>query len=226
MFQPLIQQFIRLCDLPDLYEGLYANLINIDVTPMNLYVYRVAVGININCTSLEIAERIDAHYYNIGAVMEALTLSEVSISLRNHPVRTLTNFYFLMQAMTKKLEFDLQSYYESEHPVYIVSMQDRSLLFANPAALLANQKMPQEFLGKDFSPLSYPDELEARDRLLRLDGKLTHYEFKALNYYRDGILWRRKEMNFVSDIKKVEFLGVEAQLGIDYLAEETRRFVD
>ncbi|MBP0018709.1 MAG: hypothetical protein J7647_14330 [Cyanobacteria bacterium SBLK] len=131
-----------------------------------------------------------------------------------------------MQAMTKKLEFDLQSYYESEHPVYIIAMQDQSILFANPAALLANQKMPQEFIGKDLSPLTYPDELESRDRLLRLDGKLTNYEFKAMNYYKDGLFWRRKEMNFVSDIKKVEFLGVEARLGIDLMMEETRRFVD
>ena len=123
-------------------------------------------------------------------------------------------------------EIDMNSLCRSQNLAYIVAMHNEMLLFANDAALEANQKKLDEFVGENVATLNFPEELEKRNRLLRVDKKLTNYEYKAMNWYKDGDLWRRKTMNLVADIQLIEFGGRICRLGIDLMAEETRRFVD
>ncbi|MBP0021083.1 MAG: hypothetical protein J7647_26465 [Cyanobacteria bacterium SBLK] len=123
-------------------------------------------------------------------------------------------------------EIDMNDFYRSPHPGYIIAMHNEMLLLANNAALKANQKTLDQFVGENAATLNFPEEFEQRKRLLRMDGKLTNYEYKAMNWYKDGKDWRRKKMNFVADIQLIEFGGITCRLGIDLMAEETNRFVD
>ena len=131
----------------------------------------------------------------------------------------------LMETL-KHQEIDMNTVCRSQHPAYIIAMHNEMLLFANDTALAANQKKLDEFVGENVATLSFPEELEKRNRLLQIDKKLTNYEYKAMNWYKDGDLWRRKTMNLVADIQVIEFGGRICRLGIDLMAEETNRFVD
>lgn len=121
---------------------------------------------------------------------------------------------------------DFNHSFSLSDPVYVISMDSETLLFANSAACKANEKTLDEFIGKNIFALCYPDELEQRKRLLRKDKKLTNYEFKAMHWYKNETLWRRKEVNLVVDLELVEFAGVECRWGVELAIEETRRFVD
>ncbi|MBP0021082.1 MAG: hypothetical protein J7647_26460 [Cyanobacteria bacterium SBLK] len=78
-------------------------------------------------------------------------------------------------------EIDMNSFCYFPHPGYIIAMHDEMLLFTNNAGLKANQKTLDRFVGENLAILNFPEELEQRKRLLRMDGKLTNYEFKAMN---------------------------------------------
>lgn len=121
---------------------------------------------------------------------------------------------------------DFKSLYESSRPVYLIDMNAEILLFVNPATCSQHQKSDEDLLDDTITHLTYPDELEKRKRLLRMDGKLTNYEFKAMHYYKDGDLWRRKEVRIISDFQRTEFFGFDCRLVIDLMVEETGRFID
>ena len=217
----LLQQFVALCEIPEMYAGIQTNSLTIDIMPIEPYQYAVTI----DCLDSALAKKIVLNHNVVVGAMQRLNLAELQINVKNRFFRVFANNVFLLDPMND-LDVDLNSLFHSTDPVFIVAMHNHRLLFANNAALLANQKQADEFLGSDVAALSYPDELDYRHRMLRLDGKLENYEYKAMNWYKDGILWRRKEMRFVAHYQKVNFLGVECRVGIDLMAEETRRFVD
>ncbi|MBP0019432.1 MAG: hypothetical protein J7647_18000 [Cyanobacteria bacterium SBLK] len=166
-------------------------------------------------------------------IMQILKLSSIRVNFRGRYFLEFMNQSFSAQTTDISeimnnidIGIDLNSLYSSSNPVYMIDLNTEILLFANPVACANNQKTADKFLGENFAALSYPEELENRKRLLRLDGKLTNYEFAALNYYQDGDFWRRKEVKYVTDFQKIEFFGCECRLAIDLMREETRRFVD
>ena len=221
-----------------MYTDVALDSLTIDIDPISVYDCNHVVRVTINCDRAPTAREIRLHDKLLEDVMEILKLSSIAIKFRGRHFREYANPSFTAQfdrnVETKvridmsniDIGIDLNSLYNSSNPVYLIDLNTEVLLFTNPVACSEHQKTANEFLGENFSALSYPDELETRKRLLRLDGKLTNYEFKGLSWYKDGDIWRRKEVNFVTDFQKIEFFGRECRLGIDLMSEETQRFVD
>lgn len=127
-----------------------------------------------------------------------------------------------------ELDFDLNEVYRSEDPVYITQLSDQSVLFTNPAGLAAQSKTPKEFQGENATSLAWGDELIRREGLLRnSNGLLTDYEYQGLRWFKDPDtgLWQRKLMNFVSQFRLVDFLGVPCRMGTTLSAEFTGTLV-
>ena len=127
-----------------------------------------------------------------------------------------------------ELDFDLNEVYRSPNPVYITQLSDQSVLFTNLAGLAAQSKTPKEFQGENAASLAWGDELLRREGLLRNNnGLLTDYEYQGLRWFKDpdSGLWRRKLMNFVSEFRLVNFLGISCRMGTTLSAELTGTIV-
>ncbi|MBP0020467.1 MAG: hypothetical protein J7647_23300 [Cyanobacteria bacterium SBLK] len=220
-FDALIQQFIDLCEIPELYAGIATGSIEIDIIPLGSCYY----GIKVDCSDSSLADRMSLHEEVAIDAMYRSNLAETYITCRNQFVQLFPNPIFLLASMNTE-EIDLNALYRSEYPVYIIAMGSEKVLFANLPALSEQEKSASDFLGSEVAPLHYPDEFEQRKRLLRLDGQVMNYEHKGMCWYQDGMFWRRREVRFVTDQKIVHFGDIECRLCIDYVTEETRRFVD
>ena len=248
IFPFLVERFIALCEIPEMYAGLQTNSVTIEIAYMD-DLRLSGYGIVINCVDTNLATQIHCHYDLILAAIKELDLVAVEILVENqifrkfshrHSVENKNPLGFLQGWALEKLkdsispisiamsnlEIDLNSLAASAHPAVIVTMHNQKLLYANDAALSAHQRKIDEFVGQSLIPLIYPDELEYRMKMLRIDKKLTNYEYTAMNWYRQGNLWRRQIVNLVSDHKVITFGGVECRLCIDLMVEETNRFID
>src|SRR5919202_399094 len=90
---------------------------------------------------------------------------------------------------------------EQEKAVYLTRHYDHTILYANPFALKANNKAPEDMIGKDCVALWEDDVLVTLDTRLRKDKRLTEYEYPGLRWVTDeeGRSWRRVPFIFVSN---------------------------
>ncbi|MEM9543749.1 MAG: hypothetical protein AAGA60_30220 [Cyanobacteria bacterium P01_E01_bin.42] len=108
----------------------------------------------------------------------------------------------------------LNTLYSLESPVYITGMDEEQTLFYNPAVQQALSHASDERIRNCSLALNYPDELRHRNDLIKKDKNIPNYEFKALRWVKDGEIWRRREMEFVSNFAFCEYLGIPARVCI------------
>lgn len=238
----LIQRFLELCPIPELYSGMGMGAIAVKVKYTPPYLTEIII----HCQNVFLARQISEHYNVLNDAIKQLDIAAVSISFNNQLFRVFMNEP-LMHSVNQEIidsqvrqaeenrrhmetlnhqEIDLNSLWRSSNPSYIITMTNNILVYANDAALEANQKTLDEFVGENFTALNFPEELERLKRFLRMDKKLTNYEMKSMNWYKDGEDWRRKAINIVADIQLIDFGKKICRLGTDLMVEETRRFLD
>ncbi|MBP0017437.1 MAG: hypothetical protein J7647_07755 [Cyanobacteria bacterium SBLK] len=154
-----------------------------------------------------------------------LEIAELYIKVNGKTFTVLSNFMFYFGILNVP-KIDINELFNTPDPVYMVALENEQVIWANPVGVSANQKTFQDFIGDNVSCLAYPDELAERKRLLRKHGKLKNYECKLLRWHHDEEKWRRKEVEIVTDIQKIDFWGTECRLGIELIVEETNRFID
>lgn len=113
-----------------------------------------------------------------------------------------------------ELDVDLNAIYTDLRPVYITQISNQKVLFANIAALRAQNKTPEEFLGESAFALNDPEELMERD--LRIsEASLNEYSYQGFRWYKtEEGQWLLCRMDFVSNFRKINFLGIECRLGM------------
>ena len=95
--------------------------------------------------------------------------------------------------------FDLQEFYGREQPSYLIAVPSQKLLACNQAALKANQKTAQEYIGQSVMGLWDDDKLmKLMGYLKNAPGNLIRqYEFVGRRWRRDvmggEVLWRRDD---------------------------------
>ncbi len=121
------------------------------------------------------------------------------------------------------LELDFNALNQSANAIYISQLEDQTNLYANRTALLAQGKKPKEFLGQSACALNDEEELARRCHLIYNDGGLNEYGYSALRWFHEPStgFWRRKRMNFISNFRKLEYLGELCWIGEVLVAEET-----
>lgn len=222
---PLVPQFIDLCDLPAIDKGLANNSLTIEITPIHVYNYGSTLAATINCKNLKLARAIAQHQNNLMAGLVHLEIAELYIKVNSEIFTLMSNslFYFGLLNVPK---VDINKLFNSPDPVYLIDMNSENLILTNPAGAFANQKTFKEFIGDNIACLAYPDELAKRKQLLRKDGQLINYECKLMRWYNDEQKWRRKEIEVIADVQKIDFWGTECRLAVELMIEETNRFID
>lgn len=124
----------------------------------------------------------------------------MTTSSEHQPVRNLN---------VSELDLDLNELYRDRHPIYITQMSDQKVLFANRAALEANNRNAGEMVGKEVTPLWDDDVLTELMNRLQRDGELWQYNYPGYRWSKDpgSPIWRRDRFMFVANYKMVEFLG-------------------
>lgn len=118
-------------------------------------------------------------------------------------------------------QIDFAALYGSSNPVYIQQIADQRILFANGAALAAQQKTAAELIGSDGSALDDQSELDKMHEYLLRDRVIEQYEFPGWRFYKDDSgMWRRKRMIFIENFTFVSFLGEVCRIG-EVLSAET-----
>src|SRR3569832_719786 len=94
----------------------------------------------------------------------------------------------------------------NEKAVYLTRHYDHTILYANPSALKANKKAPEDMIGKDCISLREDDVLVTLDERLRKDKRLTQYVYPGFRWVTDeeGRSWRRAPHVFVSNFCLLE----------------------
>ena len=89
----------------------------------------------------------------------------------------------------------------NEKAVYVTRNNDHTILYANPTALRANNKAPEEIIGKDCIALWEDEVLVRLDNQLRQDKRLIEYEYPGFRWATDGEgrTWRRTPYIFISN---------------------------
>lgn len=90
---------------------------------------------------------------------------------------------------------------EDDRAIYLTRHFDHTILYANPSALKANKKAPEDMIGKDCIALWEDDVLVNLDERLCKDRQLTEYEYPGFRWITDeeGRSWRRAPHVFVSN---------------------------
>ncbi len=88
-----------------------------------------------------------------------------------------------------------------DRAIYLTRHYDHTILYANPSALRANKKAPEDMIGKDCIALWEDNVLVNLDDHLRRDGQFTEYEYPGFRWVTDevGRSWRRAPHIFVSN---------------------------
>ncbi|MBP0017436.1 MAG: hypothetical protein J7647_07750 [Cyanobacteria bacterium SBLK] len=222
---PLVPDFIDLCDLPAIDEGLAANTLAIQISSIQVYNYGRALAVTLDCTNQSLAETIAGCSDVLMTAMVRLNLVELYVTIQGDSFTFMSNTLFYFGILNDQ-DVDINGLFNTPDPVYMIAMESEQLIWANPAAVSANQKTFQDFIGDNVACLNYPDELAERKRLLRKDGQLINYECNLMHWYNDEEKWRRKEVEIVVDIQKIDFWGTECRLGVELMVEETNRFID
>jgi hypothetical protein len=122
-----------------------------------------------------------------------------------------------------ELDLNLNELYGDRHPIYITQMSDQKVLFANRAALMANNRNAGEMVGKEVTPLWDDDILVELMNRLQRDGELWQYSYPGYRWSREpgSPIWRRERFMFTADYKMVEFLGSTCRFCVITGAEKT-----
>jgi hypothetical protein len=232
----MLQEFIRLCNLP---ESLVKNLA--------FFPYKS--GIILNSTDAFSARWLARNSYAIERAMKELGIYHVTIAVRGKtywPISIdkdftlkIKNEVAAMPLNTEDLiDIDVDSLdlsrpnliltelFNLKYPAYITLLGIEESPFYNYADFLKMpESLPSKFV-KYTQELVYPEELANRNRLLRADGQIKEYTYKAMRWYKDEEFWRKKEMSFVVNFSLCEYMGQPARIGITKQEEELRKFVD
>lgn len=102
-------------------------------------------------------------------------------------------------------EIDLNQSYNSNLPEYITSLKTATVLWFNPAAMMANQKTFQQLQGFNAMLLSEPNEITRRYERLESGEVLREYEYRGYRWFydEDTKLFLRKQMNFFSKFEPI-----------------------
>lgn len=109
---------------------------------------------------------------------------------------------------------------------YINAIKSQKKFYANPVALDAQGKPPEDFLTGNAYDLNDPDELDSRTSRIALGETLRNYEYEAWRWYFDADAgrFRLKRMQFTSNFRLLHsFNGVPCWLGQVLQASELSR---
>ena len=125
------------------------------------------------------------------------------------------------------LGLDFNGVYYNEHPILFYDFEDGDIVFANLAAVRAQQKKAKQLIGSSGASLNFPEEFERRIERVRGGELLRNYENEAMRWWRDpdSGIYRRKRMQFVSNAGKTNFLDTECWYSHTISAVDTGRFV-
>lgn len=116
---------------------------------------------------------------------------------------------------------------QSPLPTYINAIRSQKKFYANPAALTAQGKPPEDFLDGNAYDLNDPDELDYRTSRVASGETLRAYEYQAWRWYFDAEAgrFRLKRMQLISNFRLLNsFNGVPCWLGqVIEATELTRR---
>jgi len=126
-----------------------------------------------------------------------------------------------------ELGLDFNGVYYNEHPILFYDFEDGDIVFANLAAVRAQQKKAKQLIGSSGASLNFPEEFERRVERVWGGELLRNYENEAMRWWRDpdSGIYRRKRMQFVSNAGKTNFLGTECWYSHTVNAVDTGRFV-
>lgn len=127
-----------------------------------------------------------------------------------------------------ELDLDFNGIYYNEHPILFFDFEDGDIIFANLAAVRAQNKKLKKLLGSSAASLNFPEELERRTLRVWRGEQLREYENEAMRWFWDEQLkiYRRKRMRFTSNAGKINFAGTDCWYSHTVNAEDTGRFVD
>lgn len=218
MNSSIISQFVELCRIP----SAHLKRINTSFSEENQLI--------LDCLSDLTISWLIRNRALIILAMQELLLSSIVVKSNNIvywqtslecPVepRKMTQSTRLSEAEIDNLDLSqpsqiLHVLYELEHPVYIVDMEEEKGLFYNPVVQTVLSNASDERIRSCPLALNYPDELKHRNDLIKKDKNIPDYEYKALRWVKDGSLWRRREMEFVSNFAFGEYLGKPARISI------------
>ncbi len=101
-------------------------------------------------------------------------------------------------------------------PTYINAIRSQKKFYANPAALEAQGKPPEEFLDGNAYDLNDPDELDRRTERISRGETLRAYEYEGWRWFFDPNAgrFRLKRLALVSNFRLIRsFNGVPCWLG-------------
>jgi PAS domain-containing protein len=124
-------------------------------------------------------------------------------------------------------ELAIASLENSPLPTYINAIASQKKFYANPTALAAQGKPPEDFLTGNAYDLNDPDELDYRTSRIASGETLRAYEYEAWRWYFDADAgrFRLKRMQLVSNFRLLtSFNGVPCWLGqVIQASELTKR---
>ncbi len=123
-------------------------------------------------------------------------------------------------------ELSLGTLEQAALPTYINAIKTQKKFYANPAALSAQGKPPEDFLDGNAYDLNDPDELDSRCSRIAVGETLWSYEYEGWRWYFDAEAgrFRLKRMQLVSNFRLLRsFNGVPCWLGQVQQASELSR---
>ncbi len=98
-----------------------------------------------------------------------------------------------------ELGLDFNGVYSNEHPILFYDFEDGDIVFANLAAVQAQQKKAKQLIGSSGASLNFPEEFERRVERIWNGECLRNYENEAMRWWCDpnSGTYRRKRMQFV-----------------------------
>jgi PAS domain-containing protein len=127
---------------------------------------------------------------------------------------------------TPEQELSIGALEQSPLATYINAIKSQKKFYANPVALDAQGKPPEDFLDGNAYDLNDPDELDSRTSRIATGETLRSYEYEAWRWYfdADAERFRLKRMQFTSNFRLLNsFNGVPCWLGQVLEASELSR---
>jgi hypothetical protein len=127
---------------------------------------------------------------------------------------------------TPEPELRITTLEQSPLPTYINAIRTQKKFYANPSALSAQGKPPEDFLDGNAYDLNDPDELDSRSMRISTGETLWNYEYEGWRWYfdTDAGRFRLKRMQLVSNFRLLRsFNGVPCWLGQVQQATELSR---
>ena len=133
--------------------------------------------------------------------------------------------------LQKLSSFDLTEFYSREQPSYLIAVPSQKLLACNEAALIANDKTAQEYIGQSVMGLWDDNKLMKLSSYLKnaRHNLIDQYEFVGRRWRKEivqeEILWRRDNWAFLSRYQLVNFMGQKCRYGVTLDAQKVSEVV-